>query len=189
MATWSAKCRASALSTSLCVTWGLWLDTARQSSTRWWPSANRRNSRGYNCTASVKPPTQSRWPPPQGSPSLQSLWLQRLWRKTVEAWLVAPSQSAEKVKMGNRVEALTLGGVGDCGFVSRCALVYVCLRVLQMLGVNECVRETKYRWVWWAFSFVCLFSDCRVALTIFPLYIYTLFLIATWAVYFDIFPL
>lgn len=55
----------------------------------------------------------------------------------------------------NWVDALTLGRVGESGFVSRCALGYdwVCMYVCvyKMLGASECmhvcvcVREIKYR--------------------------------------------
>lgn len=67
MVTWSARCRASASSTSLCVTWGLWLATAQPSSTAWCRSASRRRWLACTCTASVSPSPPWPWPPPPRS--------------------------------------------------------------------------------------------------------------------------
>lgn len=85
METWSAKCRASASSTNLFVTWELWLATAPLSSTAWWRSASRRNWPGCSCMASGNPSAQLPWQRPQDSQSPQSRWpLLPHWRRTAE---------------------------------------------------------------------------------------------------------
>lgn len=81
--TWSAKCRASASSTNLFVTWELWLATALLSSTAWWRSASRRNWHGYSCTASGNPSTRSPWQRLQDSQSPLLRWPLH-WRRTAE---------------------------------------------------------------------------------------------------------